>query len=196
MATRDFYFNTVLSLARSLAAHRPAPGEKVQKLLCMCPCDSRGVFTLDVRRRDAVIALAVFLVESDLQHKDTVVSYLLSLLKGLPRVQWVEENAGRKCKETLPMAENFSFCLVTLLSDVAQRDPESRSQILEAVMEVMQSLLEICQTPENHDKGDLSSAAHHKHTYPKNVKYICALDHKTSHKCQFLEIEIYTSYES
>ncbi|XP_016392171.1 phosphatidylinositol 4-kinase alpha-like, partial [Sinocyclocheilus rhinocerous] len=152
MATRDFYFNTVLSLARSLAAHRPAPGEKVQKLLCMCPCDSRGVFTLDVRRRDAVIALAVFLVESDLQHKDTVVSYLLSLLKGLPRVQWVEENAGRKCKETLPMAENFSFCLVTLLSDVAQRDPESRSQILEAVMEVMQSLLEICQTPENHDK--------------------------------------------
>ncbi|RXN31449.1 phosphatidylinositol 4-kinase alpha isoform X1 [Labeo rohita] len=150
--TREFYFNTVLSLARSLAAHRPAPVEKVQKLLCMCPCDSRGIYTLDVRRRDAVIALAVFLVESDLQHKDTVVSYLLSLLKGLPRVQWVEENAGRKCKDTLPMAENFSFCLVTLLSDVAQRDPDSRSQILEAVMEVMQTLLEICQMPENHDK--------------------------------------------
>uniref|UniRef100_UPI003D7F9F07 phosphatidylinositol 4-kinase, catalytic, alpha b isoform 7 n=1 Tax=Danio rerio TaxID=7955 RepID=UPI003D7F9F07 len=155
MATRDFYFNTVLSLARSLAAHRPAPVEKVQKLLCMCPCESRGVFVLDVRRRDAVIALAVFLVESDLQHKDTVVNYLLSLLKGLPRVQWVEENAGRKCKESLPMAENFSFCLVTLLSDVAQKDPESRTQILEAIMDVMQSLLEICQTPENHDKVHL-----------------------------------------
>lgn len=28
--TREFYFNTVLSLARSLAAHRPAPVEKVQ----------------------------------------------------------------------------------------------------------------------------------------------------------------------
>ncbi|KAA0714464.1 Phosphatidylinositol 4-kinase alpha [Triplophysa tibetana] len=150
--TSEFYFNTVLSLARSLAAHRPAPVEKVQKLLCMCPCDSRGVFTLDVRRMDAVIALAVFLVESELQHKDLVVSYLLNLLKGLPRVQWVEENAGRKNKETLPMAENFSFCLVTLLSDVAQRDTESRSQVLEAVMGVMRSLLELCQTPENHDK--------------------------------------------
>lgn len=29
--TRGFYFNTVLSLARSLAAHRPAPAEKVRK---------------------------------------------------------------------------------------------------------------------------------------------------------------------
>lgn len=38
-------------------------------------------------------------------------------------------------------------------------------QILDAVMEVMQSLLEICQTPENHDKGDLSSAARLRHTF-------------------------------
>lgn len=29
--TRGFYFNTVLSLARSLAVHRPAPVEKVRK---------------------------------------------------------------------------------------------------------------------------------------------------------------------
>ncbi|XP_041956080.1 LOW QUALITY PROTEIN: phosphatidylinositol 4-kinase, catalytic, alpha b [Alosa sapidissima] len=150
--TRGFYFNTVLSLARSLAAHRPAPIEKVQKLLCMCPSDSRGAFTLDIRRRDAVIALAIFLVESDLQHKDVVVGYLLSLLRGLPCVQWVEEASSRKGRDVLPVAENFSFCLVTLLSDVAQRDPESSTQILEAVMEVMKSLLEICQTPENYDK--------------------------------------------
>ncbi|XP_030632940.1 phosphatidylinositol 4-kinase, catalytic, alpha b isoform X3 [Chanos chanos] len=150
--TRGFYFNTVLSLARSLAAHQPAPVDKVQKLLCMCPSDARGVFTLDIRRRDAVVALGVFLVESGLQHKDTILGYLLSLLRGLPRVQWVEETGTRKGRETLPMAENFSFCLVTLLSDVAQRDPQSRSQILEAVMEVIQSLLEMCQAPENHDK--------------------------------------------
>ncbi|XP_036383651.1 phosphatidylinositol 4-kinase, catalytic, alpha b isoform X1 [Megalops cyprinoides] len=150
--TRGFYFNTVLSLARSLAAHRPAPIDKVQKLQCMCPVDLRGVYQLDERRRDAVIALGIFLVESDLQSKDTIVPYLLGLLKGLPRVQWIEESTGRKGREALPIAENFSFCLVTLLSDVAQKDASSRGQILEAIMDVMQALLEMCQAPENHDK--------------------------------------------
>ncbi|XP_029103187.1 phosphatidylinositol 4-kinase, catalytic, alpha b isoform X2 [Scleropages formosus] len=149
---RGFYFNTVLSLARSLAAHTPAPLDKVQKLQCMCPVDVRGVFQLDERRRDAVIALGVFLLESELQHKEFLVPYLLGLLKGLPRVQWIEEGSARKGKDVLPVAENFTFCLLTLLSDVAQRDASSRGQILEAVISVMQTLLEMCQAPENHDK--------------------------------------------
>uniref|UniRef100_A0A8B9GXY5 Phosphatidylinositol 4-kinase alpha n=1 Tax=Astyanax mexicanus TaxID=7994 RepID=A0A8B9GXY5_ASTMX len=151
--SRGFYFNTVLSLARSLAAHRPAPLEKVQKLQCMCPVDCRGVFQLDERRRDAVIALGIFLVESDLQHKDAIVPYLLGLLKGLPRVQWIEESSERKVREILPVAENFCFCLVTMLSDVAQRDETLRIQILEAVMDLMQVLLHACRNPEDQDKG-------------------------------------------
>ncbi|KAM6901890.1 phosphatidylinositol 4-kinase alpha isoform 2-T2 [Lycodopsis pacificus] len=148
--SRGFYFNTVLSLARSLAAHRQAPIEK--KLQCMCPVDFRGVFQLDERRRDAVIALGIFLVESDLQHKDAIVPYLLGLLKGLPKVQWIEESSERKGRETLPVAEIFTFGLVTLLSDVAQRDETLRGQILEAVMDIMQVLQGICKNPEAHDK--------------------------------------------
>ncbi|XP_076019988.1 phosphatidylinositol 4-kinase alpha isoform X2 [Genypterus blacodes] len=150
--TRGFYFNTVLSLARSLAAHRLAPLDKVQKLQCMCPVDFRGVFQLDERRRDAVIALGIFLVESNLQHKDTIVPFLLALLKGLPRVQWIEESSERKGRESLPVAENFTFCLVTLLSDVSQRDETLQGQILEAIMDIMQVLHDICKCPEAHDK--------------------------------------------
>ncbi|CDQ70259.1 unnamed protein product [Oncorhynchus mykiss] len=33
VGTRGFYFNTVLSLARSLAAHRPAPIDKVSYVI-------------------------------------------------------------------------------------------------------------------------------------------------------------------
>ncbi|XP_056287909.1 phosphatidylinositol 4-kinase alpha [Pseudoliparis swirei] len=149
---RGFYFSTVLALARSLAAHRHAPIDKVQKLQCMCPVDFRGVFQLDERRRDAVIALGVFLVESDLQHKDAIVPYVLGLLRGLPRVQWIEESSERKGRETLPVAENFTFGLVTLLSDVAQRDETYRGQILEAIMDIMHVLQDICKNPEAHDK--------------------------------------------
>uniref|UniRef100_A0A8C9ZB10 Phosphatidylinositol 4-kinase, catalytic, alpha a n=1 Tax=Sander lucioperca TaxID=283035 RepID=A0A8C9ZB10_SANLU len=118
----------------------------------MCPVDFRGVFQLDERRRDAVIALGIFLVESNLQHKDTIVPYLLGLLKGLPKVQWIEESSERKGREILPVAENFTFGLVTLLSDVAQRDETFRGQILEAVMDIMQVLQDICKNPEVHDK--------------------------------------------
>ncbi|KAM4532316.1 phosphatidylinositol 4-kinase alpha isoform 3-T3 [Fundulus diaphanus] len=149
---RGFYFNTVLSLARSLAAHQQAPLDKVQKLHCMCPVDFRGVFQLDERRRDAVIALGIFLVESNLQHKDVIVPYLLGLLKGLPKVQWIEESSERKGRDALPVAENFSFCLVTVLSDVAQRDENLRGQILEALMDIMLVLQDICKNPDDHDK--------------------------------------------
>ncbi|XP_053135266.1 phosphatidylinositol 4-kinase alpha isoform X2 [Hemicordylus capensis] len=151
-SSRGFYFNTVLSLARSLAVQRPAPLEKVQKLLCMCPVDIHGIFQLDERRRDAVLALGIFLIESDLQHKDTLVPYLLRLLRGLSKVQWIEESNSRKGRGLLPIAENFSFCLVTLLSDVAYRDATLREQVWEAILQVMQVLLGMCQSPQIQDK--------------------------------------------
>lgn len=33
-----------------------------------------------------------------LQHKDVIVPYLLGLLKGLPKVQWIEESSERKAR--------------------------------------------------------------------------------------------------
>ncbi|KAM9101878.1 phosphatidylinositol 4-kinase alpha isoform X1 [Sarcophilus harrisii] len=151
-SARGFYFNTVLSLARSLAVQRPAALDKVQKLLCMCPVDFHGIFQLDERRRDAVIALGIFLIESNLQHKDHIVPYLLRLLKGLPKVHWIEESAARKKRGMLPVAENFSFCLVTLLSDVAYRDSSLRDEIFETVLHVLNLLLGMCKASEIQEK--------------------------------------------
>ena len=38
------------------------------------------------------------------QHKDLLVGYLLSLLRGLPRVQWVEEASSKKGRgKTVPL---------------------------------------------------------------------------------------------
>uniref|UniRef100_H0WGY1 Phosphatidylinositol 4-kinase alpha n=1 Tax=Otolemur garnettii TaxID=30611 RepID=H0WGY1_OTOGA len=125
----------------------------------MCPVDFHGIFQLDERRRDAVIALGIFLIESDLQHKDSVVPYLLRLLKGLPKVYWVEESTARKGRGALPVAESFSFCLVTLLSDVAYRDPSLRDEILEALLQVLHVLLGMCQALEIQEKEYLCKYA-------------------------------------
>ncbi|XP_007439163.1 phosphatidylinositol 4-kinase alpha [Python bivittatus] len=125
----------------------------------MCPVDIHGIFQLDERRRDAVIALGIFLIESDLQHKDSLIPYLLRLLRGLSKVQWIEESNSRKGRGTLPVAENFSFCLVTLLSDVAYRDASLREQVLEAILQVMQVLLGMCQSPQIQDKEYLCKYA-------------------------------------
>lgn len=115
-----------------------------------------------------------------LQHKNVIVPYLLGLLKGLPKVQWIEESSERKGRgshpllksnnmiiwlnvtilffwmsflniwwfscpaETLPVAENFSFALVTLLSDVAQNDESLRSQVSSAIL--IQVCVSFCDT--------------------------------------------------
>uniref|UniRef100_A0A6I8NV54 Phosphatidylinositol 4-kinase alpha n=1 Tax=Ornithorhynchus anatinus TaxID=9258 RepID=A0A6I8NV54_ORNAN len=137
---------------RRVGRRSVCPGQ-VQKLLCMCPGDFHGVFQLDERRRDAVIALGIFLVESDLQHKESLVPYLLRLLRGLPRVEWIEDSTARKGRGLLPVAETFSFCLVTLLYDVAYRDPTLREEILASLLQVMQLLLATCRAPEPQERG-------------------------------------------
>ncbi|XP_013387820.1 phosphatidylinositol 4-kinase alpha-like [Lingula anatina] len=147
MATsrEKFHFDTLKHLSRSLAALNPTPWEKVSRLLSLCPVPtSHGVLHLDQRSHNAITALGIYFLESGLQYADKLLPYLLNTLKGLVNAQWID-SAHRSPEYRLPLSECFSFCLNTLLSDVAQRDEALQEQIVSSQLEVFQVLCKMIQ---------------------------------------------------
>ncbi|XP_041348000.1 phosphatidylinositol 4-kinase alpha-like [Gigantopelta aegis] len=135
----------LIQLARSLGVLKSTPEEKVNRLLSFCPPKStRGSLKLDTRNQDAIIALGVYFLESGLQYKKKILSYLLFVLQDLPKAQWVEGPRGMN-RYRLPMTECFSFCLNTILSDVAFRDADSKDEIISKQLVVMEVLTKLCE---------------------------------------------------
>ncbi|KAK3587137.1 hypothetical protein CHS0354_006778 [Potamilus streckersoni] len=142
---KNLFSKTLFHLARSLGALKPTPWEKVMKLLSLLPAESpQGTLTLDQRGQDAVVAVGMYFLKSDLQHKDQILPSLLGVLKALPKATWVDNPKGM-IKHRLPAPECFSFSLNTILSDVAHRDEASRGMIIATQMEVMQVLADVCE---------------------------------------------------
>ncbi|XP_033126679.1 phosphatidylinositol 4-kinase alpha-like [Anneissia japonica] len=166
-------FSTTLQyLARSLAKITPPPWQRVEQLMKMCPQPvsmGTNICRLDVRRQEAVIALGIYFLESDLQFKDKILPYLLSLLAGLPNALWVEQTV-HTTNDRLPMSEQFSFCLMTLLSDVAWKDPSLKDQIVSSQLVVFQLLAKMCQQP-----ADLQQVNLCKYVMPSFLGVVRAL---------------------
>uniref|UniRef100_A0A8D8UEF4 1-phosphatidylinositol 4-kinase n=1 Tax=Cacopsylla melanoneura TaxID=428564 RepID=A0A8D8UEF4_9HEMI len=147
MDNKNFFKKTVLHLARSLAAIKNVPWEKVKVLYDYSPqvtLNESNPIVLDNRAQHAVIALGVYLLESDLCHVDKILDYLLKLLVALPNVQWTDE-VIKNSNQRIPTSEKFSFCLNTLLSDITFKHEDSRELIITTQIKVLTGLVESCQ---------------------------------------------------
>lgn len=134
-----------------------------------CPQENAaGVFCLDIRAQEAVIALGLYFLESGCQHEQNIVPYLIRLNKALPKAVWVDDGKPKKTDRNInssaycrfnfsphsvlkliefpipnsgvPAAERFSFCLNTLLSDIAVSCPEVRDEIILNQVETLNTL--------------------------------------------------------
>lgn len=135
---------------------------------------------MDQRGQDSVIALGIYLLESDFQHVDRILPYLLKLLHGLGKIQWVDEIRYFPRESTLllfhstinsqlflcinewfsgiPIAERMSFCLNTLLTDIATRCPESREKIIEAQIKCLSKLSNMIRSAKSDKLNDVTKS--------------------------------------
>ncbi|XP_072934257.1 phosphatidylinositol 4-kinase alpha [Epargyreus clarus] len=139
MDESDFFRQTVQHLARCLSCIHPTPWEKVNTLFMLCP-QASSCFVVNPRSQEASIALGLYFLQSGLQHQDKLLPYFLKVLKCLTNAQFEEPLFRCNSGDRIPMSEKFSFCLNTLLSDVASKQPALREEIITAQIELMSNL--------------------------------------------------------
>lgn len=107
---------------------------------------------MDYRAQEAVIAIGLYFLESGCQHEANIVPYLLRLNKGLPKAVWTDDGKPKKT-DRIPAAERFTFCLNTLLSDIAVNCPDMRDEILSNQVETLNTLTNMIKS--NRESGAL-----------------------------------------
>lgn len=151
----NFYSESIQRLSRSLARIKDANGREFNKLYSLRPQESPdGVFMLDQSSQDTIIALGIYLLESNFQHKDIVIPYLIRVLNGLIKAKWSQYYAKIFETDRIPVPERFSFCLNTLLSDIAALCEESRNVILSQQIDLLSTLLSIICSLQSNDKNE------------------------------------------
>ncbi|XP_068676768.1 phosphatidylinositol 4-kinase alpha-like isoform X2 [Montipora foliosa] len=133
-------------LACALASLKPPPWEKVKKLSRLCPANpssTTDVFTLDQHGTDGILALGLFELNSNLQYKAKIMPYLLEVLKGLPSAKWIEAREPALQSDS-PLAGEFTFSFVTLMSGLAAKDNSLDGDIIKLQLTLFNTLVDQC----------------------------------------------------
>ena len=99
--------------------------------------------TLEKRNLDTALAIEIFLLESELQHRDKILPLLLNLLKCLPSVKFNEASEINRTKKGC-LAEEFSFHFVSLLLEIASLEKEKGCDLVLAVLHTFEELVQLC----------------------------------------------------
>lgn len=143
----NFFFNSIQNLARSCAKQKECPTDAINFLLSCCPSLPSSSSShiprvqIDQKSQDSVVALIIFLIESNFhqRYRDDIVDYLLDLLDKLIDADWIEEIKIYE-QDRIPIAERFSFCVNTALTDVAYFCPELTRKIIDRQIDLLERL--------------------------------------------------------
>ncbi|KXJ09268.1 Phosphatidylinositol 4-kinase alpha [Exaiptasia diaphana] len=134
---------TLRHLACSLAALNPAPWPKVKKMSRLCPGRPKtptDYYTLDQRSQEAILALGLYELQSNLQYKSKIMPYLIDVLKNLPAAKWIEPQMFTIASKS-PISGEFTLCFVSLMSSLARKDNLLAGKINKAIMDVFEILV-------------------------------------------------------
>jgi len=84
--------------------------------------------------------------------------YLVDVLEALPTAKWLEAREPARLSQS-PLAGEFAFCFVTLMSALAAKDNSLDGDIIKLQLRLFNTLIEQCcayQDLTDHKKGDIS----------------------------------------
>ena len=117
--------------------------KKLSRLCPACPASLSEAFILDQRGSDGILALGLFELYSNLQYKEKIMPYLLDVLKSLPLAKWIEAREPALQSDS-PLAGEFAFAFVTLMSGLAAKDNSLEGDIVKLQLNLFNTLVDQC----------------------------------------------------
>lgn len=100
-------------------------------------------YTLDRRGQEAILALGLYELQSNLQYKSKIMPYLVDVLQSLPTARWIDSQIF-SASSMSPMSGEFTLCFVSLMSSLARKDNILAMEINKTILDVFGTLVKSC----------------------------------------------------